>query len=154
MSDKNRVWFITGSSTGFGRLLAEEALERGYKVVATAREIETVEDLVQKYPETARAVKLDVTDEQDVKTSVAKAIEEFGTIDVLVNNAGYGLGGGIEEPSMEQIKAQYDTNVFGVIRMMREVLPIMRAKKSWTCNECLFGRWYHSLCVNGLLFLD
>lgn len=130
MSDKNRVWFITGSSTGFGRELAEQALERGYKVVATARKTETIDDLVEKYPETARAIRLDVTNDEDVKTSVAKAVEEFGTIDILVNNAGYGLGGGIEEPSMEQIQRQYDTNVFGVIRVMREVLPLMRKQKS------------------------
>ncbi len=130
MGDKNRIWFITGSSTGFGKELAKQCLERGYKVVATARNTDDVADLVAKYPETARAIQLDVTNDEDVKNSVAKATEEFGTIDILVNNAGYGLGGGIEEPSMEQIQKQYDTNIFGVIRMMREVLPIMRAKKS------------------------
>ena len=130
MSDKNKVWFITGSSTGFGRELAKQALERGYKVVATARNSDSLKDLVAEYPDTARAVRLDVTNEEDVKTSVAKAVEEFGSIDILVNNAGYGLGGGIEEPSMEQIEKQYDTNIFGVIRMMREVLPIMRTNKS------------------------
>ena len=130
MNDKNRVWFITGSSTGFGRELAEQCLERGYRVVATARNTETIEDLVQKYPERARAIRLDVTNEEDVKTSVAKAVDEFGTIDILVNNAGYGLGGGIEEPSMDQIQKQYDTNIFGVMRVMREVLPLMRAQKT------------------------
>lgn len=130
MSDKNRVWFITGSSTGFGRELAEQALAKGYKVAATARKTETIEDLVEKYPETARAIRLDVTNAEDIKTSVAKAVEEFGKIDVLVNNAGYGLGGGIEEPSEEQIRRQFETNVFGVIAVMREVLPIMREQKS------------------------
>ena len=130
MSDKNRVWFITGSSTGFGRLLAEEALELGYKVVATARNPDDVKDLEEKFPETALALELDVTKDSDVSASVKRAVDKFGTIDILVNNAGYGLGGGIEEPSMEQIQRQYDTNVFGVIRMMREVLPIMREKKS------------------------
>ena len=130
MSDKNRVWFITGSSTGFGRELAAQVLERGEKVVATARNIKDVEDLVGKYPETARAVKLDVTKADEIKSSVEKAVGEFGKIDVLVNNAGYGLGGGIEEPSEDQIRKQFETNVFGVIRMMREVLPIMREQKS------------------------
>ena len=130
MSDKNRVWFITGSSTGFGRLLAEEALERGYKVVATARNTNDVKDLEEKYPERALAVTLDVTKDEDVKTSVEKAVEKFGTIDILVNNAGYGLGGGIEEPSWEQIEKQYDTNLLGTIRVMREVLPLMRENKS------------------------
>lgn len=130
MSDKNKVWFITGSSTGFGRLLAEEVLELGYKVVATARNTDDVKDLEEKYPETAIAVKLDVTKDEDVKNSVAEATKKFGTIDILVNNAGYGLGGGIEEPSMEQIEQQYDTNILGVVRTMREVLPILREQKS------------------------
>lgn len=130
MSDKNKVWFITGSSTGFGRLLAEQALELGYKVVATARKTETIADLEAKFPETAKALVLDVTNDEDVRSSVKQAVEAFGTIDILVNNAGYGLGGGIEEPSMEQIQQQYDTNIFGVIRVMREVLPLMRQQKS------------------------
>ncbi len=130
MSNKNRVWFITGSSTGFGRELAEQVLARGEEVVATARNTKDVEDLVEKYPDTARAVKLDVTKAEDVKKSVATAITEFGKIDVLVNNAGYGLGGGIEEPSEEQIRKQFETNVFGVISVMREVLPTMREQKS------------------------
>ncbi len=129
MSNKDRVWFITGSSTGFGRELAEQVLERGEKVVATARNVADVEDLVEKYPETARAVKLDVTKADEIKSSVESAINEFGKIDVLVNNAGYGLGGGIEEPSEEQIRRQFETNVFGVIHLMREVLPIMREQK-------------------------
>ena len=130
MSDKSRVWFITGSSTGFGRELAKQVLERGEKVVATARNTDDVADLVEKYPETARAIRLDVTKADEIKSSVEKAVEEFGNIDVLVNNAGYGLGGGIEEPSEEQIRKQFETNVFGVIRTMREVLPIMREQKS------------------------
>ncbi len=130
MSNKNKVWFITGSSTGFGRELAEQVLERGEKVVATARNTKDVEDLVEKYPDTALAVRLDVTKAEDIKNSVKRAVEKFGTIDVLINNAGYGLGGGIEEPSMEQIRHQYETNVFGLIAVMREVLPLMRKQKS------------------------
>lgn len=130
MSDKNKVWFITGSSTGFGRELAEQVLERGEKVVATARNTADIEDLFEKYPDTARALKLDVTNAEDIKNSVETALSEFGKIDVLVNNAGYGLGGGIEEPSEEQIRKQFETNVFGVIKMMREVLPAMRKQKS------------------------
>lgn len=130
MVDKNKVWLITGSSTGFGRELAEQSLERGYKVIATARNPEAVKDLTHKYPETARSFQLDVTNPEDVKNSVAKAIKDFGAIDILANNAGYGLGGGIEEPSEEQIYRQYETNLFGVIRMMRAVLPLMRKRKS------------------------
>lgn len=130
MNNENRVWFITGSSTGFGRELAKQVLERGEKVVATARNVGDVENLVEKYPDTARAVKLDVTKPEDVKSSVETTLAEFGKIDVLVNNAGYGLGGGIEEPSEEQIRRQFETNVFGVIRVLREVLPLMREQKS------------------------
>ncbi|MGI8495779.1 MAG: oxidoreductase, partial [Pyrinomonadaceae bacterium] len=132
MSEKqnDKVWFITGSSSGFGRELAEQVLERGGKVVATARNVNDVEDFVKKYPETARAVKLDVTEADEIKSAVEKAVEEFGRIDVLVNNAGYGLGGGIEEPSEEQIRRQFETNVFGAIRVMRAALPFMREQKS------------------------
>lgn len=130
MVDKNKVWFITGSSTGFGRELAQQSLERGYKVIATARNPETIKDLTHKYPEAARSFHLDVTNPEDIKSSVDKAIKDFGAIDILANNAGYGLGGGIEEPSEEQIYRQYETNLFGVIRMMRAVLPLMRKRKS------------------------
>ncbi len=130
MSENAKVWFITGSSTGFGRELAEQALERGYKVALTARNVDTLADVIEKYPETARAFKLDVTDTADITNAVNGALKEFGTIDFLVNNAGYGLGGGIEEPSIEQIRNQYETNVFGPINMMREVLPHMRSNKS------------------------
>lgn len=127
---ENKVWFITGASSGFGRILAEEVLAKGDKVAATARKPEFLQDLVEKYPETARALKLDVTNLEDVKNSINEAVKEFGRIDVLVNNAGYGLVGAIEEASAEQIKQQFDTNVFGVLNVTREVLPILRGQKS------------------------
>ena len=127
---ENKVWFITGTSSGFGRILAEEILAKGDKVVATARKPEVLADLVDKYPDTARAVKLDVTNLEDVKNSVGEAIKEFGRIDVLVNNAGYGLVGAIEEAGGEQIKQQFDTNVFGAVNVIREILPILRAQQS------------------------
>ena len=127
---ENKVWFITGTSSGFGRILAEEVLAKGDKVVATARKPEVLADLIKKYPDTARAVKLDVTDLEDAKNSVQEAIKEFGRIDVLVNNAGYFLGGAIEEATDEQIRRQFDTNVFGVVNVTREVLPILREQKS------------------------
>ena len=127
---ENKVWFITGTSSGFGRILAEEILAKGDKVVATARKPEVLADLVDKYPDTARAVKLDVTNLEDVKNSVGEGIKEFGRIDVLVNNAGYGLVGAIEEAGGEQIKQQFDTNVFGAVNVIREILPILRAQQS------------------------
>ena len=125
MSDK-KVWFITGSSTGFGRELAEEALAQGHKVVATARKPETLEDLVSKYPEAARAVRLDVTDRDEVGKAIDEAVRAFGRVDVVVNNAGYGLMGALEEPTDEQIRQQFETNLFGAINVMRGALPQLR----------------------------
>ncbi|CAA9388759.1 MAG: Short-chain dehydrogenase/reductase SDR? [uncultured Pyrinomonadaceae bacterium] len=127
---ENKVWFITGTSSGFGRALAEEVLAKGDRVVATARKPEVLQDLVEKYRETARAVKLDVTNMEDAKSAVREAVKEFGRIDVLVNNAGYALVGATEEVSDEQIKQQFDTNVFGVINVTREALPVLREQKS------------------------
>lgn len=127
---ENKVWFITGTSSGFGRALAEEVLAKGDRVVATARKPEVLQDLTEKYPDTARAVKLDVTNLQDVKSAIQEAVREFGRIDVLVNNAGYALVGAIEEASSEQIRHQFDTNMFGVLNVTRETLPILRAQKS------------------------
>ncbi len=127
---ESKVWFITGTSSGFGKSLAEEVLAKGERVVATARKPEVLADLIEKYPETARAVKLDVNNLQEVKTAVSEAIKEFGRIDVLVNNAGYALVGAIEETTDEQIRRQFDTNVFGVLNVTREVLPVLREQKS------------------------
>ncbi len=129
MSEK-KVWFITGSSTGLGRDLAEVLLVSGYRVVATARKPESVGDLIKKYPETARTVELDVNKPEQVRAAMQYAISEFGRIDVLVNNAGYGLIGAIEEPSDEQIRAQFETNLFGAIDVTRAALPILRGQKS------------------------
>lgn len=129
MSEK-KVWFITGTSSGFGRALAEEVLAKGDRVVATARKPEVLQDLIEQYPDAARAVKLDVTNTEDAKNSVREAVAEFGRIDVLVNNAGYALVGAIEETSDEQVRQQFDTNVFGVLNVTREVLPVLRRQKS------------------------
>jgi len=131
MSTKHsRVWFITGASTGFGRKLAEALLAKGDRVVATARKEQTVADLEQQHPNNARAVRLDVTDVAQVKASVQAAIDAFGRIDVLVNNAGYGLTGAIEEVSDDQIRQQFETNVFGLLNVTRAVLPLLREQKS------------------------
>lgn len=127
---ENKVWFITGTSSGFGRILAEAVLAKGDKVVATARKPEVLQDLVEKYPGTARAVKLDVTNLDDVKNSINEAVKEFGRIDVLVNNAGYVLVGAIEESSDEQIRRQFETNLFGVLNVTRAALPVLREQQS------------------------
>jgi NAD(P)-dependent dehydrogenase (short-subunit alcohol dehydrogenase family) len=130
MADNAKVWLITGSSTGFGRSLTEAVLKKGDSVIATARKPKQLDDLVAKYPGTAKAVRLDVTNPQEVHDAVDAAIDAFGRIDVLVNNAGYGTVGVIEEVSDEAIRRQFDTNVFGALEMMRTVLPIMRQQRS------------------------
>lgn len=122
----SRVWLITGSSSGFGRAIAQAVLDRGEKVVVTARNPQQVEDIQTKYPDRALAVQLDVTQPEQVKAAVETAIAKFGRIDVLVNNAGYGLIGTIEEVSEEAIRRQFETNLFGAIATIKAVLPQMR----------------------------
>ena len=131
MSKQNqRVWFITGSSTGFGRILAETVLRRGDRVIATARKPEQLEDLEKTYPDRTLTAKLDVTKPEEVRAAVDRAIANFGRIDVLVNNAGYGTMGAIEEVSDAEVRQQYETNVFGALDVMRAVLPQMRKQRS------------------------
>jgi NAD(P)-dependent dehydrogenase (short-subunit alcohol dehydrogenase family) len=124
-----RVWFITGCSTGFGRELAKAVLDHGDLVIATARDVEQVRDFEQSGPELARAVRLDVTDPDQVTEAVDTALDAFGRIDVLVNNAGYGSMGAIEEVSDEEIRRQFEVNVFGVLNVTRAVLPHMRERR-------------------------
>ncbi len=126
----NRVWFITGSSSGFGRLLAEQVLSAGESVAATARDLAKISDLEEKFPGRAKAIRLDVTDKQQVSAAVDQALAAFGHIDVLVNNAGYGLVAAQEEASDEEIRHQIDTNIFGVLHVTRAVLPHMRKLRS------------------------
>ena len=116
-SNKQRVWFITGSSTGFGRGLAEQALKRGDKVVATARKSEQIAQFATDFPETALVLPLDVTDAASIDNAVVGAISKFGRIDVLVNNAGYGIAGAIEEATEAEFMPVFETNVFGLIRL-------------------------------------
>ena len=125
-----RVWFITGASTGFGRLLAEEVLRRGGKVIATARLLEKVADLEEKYPERAKAYALDVTDPAQVISIVAQATSCFAPVDVLVNNAGYGLAGAVEETTEDEFLPMFETNVFGLIRVTKAFLPKLRERRS------------------------
>ena len=122
------VWFITGCSSGFGKELTRQLLEKGEQVVATARHLDSLEDLDSK--EQLLKLTLDITDPSAVESAVQEAIGRFERIDVLINNAGYGLGGGLEEASDEQIRAQFETNVFGTINVTKAVLPLMREQKS------------------------
>jgi NAD(P)-dependent dehydrogenase (short-subunit alcohol dehydrogenase family) len=133
-SDNNRVaskvWLITGCSTGFGRALAEAVLQKGDSLIATARKPEQLGALIDHYPKTAKAVRLDVTSSQDIQAAVDRAIATFGRLDVLVNNAGHGLIAALEEVSDADIHQFFETNFFGSLRLMRSVLPLMRQQGS------------------------
>ena len=133
MADNKKVWLIAGSSTGFGRSLTEAVLKHGHRVVATARKPEQLSDLIDQYPETAKAVRLDVTNSQEVREAVNSALEAFGSIDVLVNNAGYGTVGALEELSEEAIQRQYATNVFGALNTIRGVADSID-ENDFTCG--------------------
>jgi NAD(P)-dependent dehydrogenase (short-subunit alcohol dehydrogenase family) len=125
-----KVWFITGTSKGFGRIWAEAALARGDRVAATARDVKSLQPLVERYGELVAAIALDVTDKAAAAAAVAETIRRFGRIDVAVNNAGYGLFGAIEEVSEAEARAQIETNVFGALWVTQAVLPQMRAQGS------------------------
>jgi NAD(P)-dependent dehydrogenase (short-subunit alcohol dehydrogenase family) len=124
------VWFITGCSTGFGREIARQLLEAGKKVVVTARDAGKVADLVALAPENALGLALNVDDAGEIAAAVKAACEKFGRIDVLVNNAGYGYLAAVEEGEDAEIRAMFETNVFGLAALCRAVLPIMRAQAS------------------------
>ncbi len=126
----SRVWLITGCSTGIGRAIARVALEAGERVAVTARRPETVSELVAAHPDRALALALDVTDAAQVHASVARTESEFGRIDVLVNNAGYGYVSSVEEGVDEDVRRMFDTNFFGSLAMIKAVLPGMRARRS------------------------
>jgi NAD(P)-dependent dehydrogenase (short-subunit alcohol dehydrogenase family) len=123
------VWLITGCSSGFGREFARATIAHGFRVVATAREPEKLAALVSGHEAQARAVALDVTDAGQVQRAVSEAEQVFGRIDVLVNNAGYGYLSAVEEGEEREIRALFETNVFGVVRMTQAVLPGMRAHR-------------------------
>lgn len=125
-----KTWFITGSSRGFGREWAVAALERGDRVAATARDTATLDDLVDKYGDAVLALPLDVTDRAAVFDAVARAQERFGRLDVVVNNAGYGQFGMIEELSEAESRAQIETNVFGALWVTQAALPFLREQGS------------------------
>jgi NAD(P)-dependent dehydrogenase (short-subunit alcohol dehydrogenase family) len=125
----NKVWFITGASRGFGSLLARDALARGDYVVATARNAKAVTEALGNHPNLL-AVQLDVTKEAAAVAAAQQAIERFGRIDVLVNNAGFGLLGAVEESSAQEVRDVYETNVFGLLNVTRSVLPQMRKQRS------------------------
>lgn len=126
------TWLITGCSTGLGRALAEAVLAHGDNAVITARKPASVQDLADRYPDTALAAALDVTDDAQVRAAVTAAEERFGAVDVLVNNAGYGYRAAVEEGEDGPVQQLFDTHVFGTVRTIKAVLPGMRARQSGT----------------------
>ena len=125
-----KTWFITGTSRGFGREWAIAALDRGDKVVATARDLATLDELVAKYGDAILPIELDVTDREAAFAAVRQAYERFGRLDVVVNNAGYGHFGMIEEVTEAEIRAQLETNVLGALWMTQAALPYLREQGS------------------------
>ena len=128
MSEK--VWFITGTSRGFGREWAIAALERGDKVAATARTVGTLDDLADRFGELILPIELDVTDHDAAFAAVKQAHDHFGRLDVVINNAGYGLFGTVEEVSEAEARAQIETNVFGALWVTQAAIPFLRDQKS------------------------
>ncbi|MCR6625793.1 MAG: SDR family NAD(P)-dependent oxidoreductase [Pseudoxanthomonas sp.] len=126
----NKVWFITGASRGFGRIWAEAALARGDKVAATARDAKSIGDLKERFGDAALPISLDVTNPTQVQSAIKQAHDYFGRLDIVLNNAGYSLVGTIEEASEAEVRALFDTNVFGNISVIKAVLPILRAQQS------------------------
>src|ERR1700675_2271920 len=126
----SKVWLITGASRGLGRAFTEEALKAGHRVMATARNSEQLVEVASKFGESARTVSLDVTNEAQAKYAVDAAIETFGGLDVLVNNAGYGNVCPVEDTPLADLRAQIETNLFGVIIMTKAVLPYFRERRA------------------------
>ena len=124
------VWFITGCSTGFGRELTQHLLQAGYRVVATARRHEQVAEWAERYPDQALTLALDVTEPSQVQAAVTAAEARFGRIDVLVNNAGIGYFGALEESDEAEVRRMFEINVWGLTAMTRAVLPGMRQRRA------------------------
>ena len=125
-----KTWFITGASSGFGSAFAQYALQMGYNVVATARNPERLKDLVAHAPKQLLALELDVNRPQDSQAAVAAAVQRFGRVDVLINNAGYGVLGAAEETPESELRALMDTNFFGAVAAIKAALPVLRKQRS------------------------
>lgn len=126
----NKVWLITGCSSGIGRALAQQALLSGVKVVVTARNVADIQTFQKSFPDTALLMTMDITDPQQIKANIEEIKKKLGRIDVLVNNAGYGMLAAIEEAPDHEVRKLFETNFFGPLEVIRSVLPIMRAQKS------------------------
>ncbi len=129
-TETNKVWFITGASTGFGRAFAEYAIDSGYQVVVTARRLEKLQAIQAIAPDRVAALQLDVNDVSQIEEAVDKVMKRFGKVDVLINNAGYGTVGAIEETPEDELRAQMETNFFGAMAVTKALLPHMRDEQS------------------------
>lgn len=143
MKNENKTWFVTGTSQGIGLILVKQLLAQGFNVAATARNTEVLKDAVGISSPQFLPLQVNLVDENSVKQAIDQTIKQFGSIDYLVNNAGYGLIGGIEESSDAEVRANFDVNVFGLLNVTRAVLPHMRANK--------FGHVINISSVFGLL---
>ena len=130
MSPAKKVWFITGSNSGFGRCLTEAVLKKGDCVVATTRHPEEIEELVEQYSDTVKAVTLDITNSEQIQQAVETALSTFERIDVLVNNAGFATLGAVEEVSEEKARYQFEVNCFGTLNLTKAILPHFRQRHS------------------------
>jgi len=125
-----KVWFITGASSGFGKAFAEYAITQGYKVIVTARRLDKLENIKALAPDQVEAIKMDVNNNAEISDAVKKAIDRFGRVDVLINNAGYGIVGAVEETPESELRALMDTNFFGAASVTQALLPIFRQQRS------------------------
>lgn len=130
MPDTKKVWFITGANRGLGRAFVEAALERGDQVAATSRNFDSLAELSERHGDLVLALSLDITYREAVRAAILRAKEHFGRLDILVNNAGFGTFGAVEELSEEQLRKQFEVNVFGTFHVTQAVLPIMREQGS------------------------
>ena len=129
MTATARTWFITGTSSGFGRAFAEHAIAQGHNVVATARRVDALADLVAQAPDRVMALELDVVAAGTAERAIGAAVARFGRVDVVINNAGYGVVGALEETPDAELRAIMDTNFFGAMAVMRAALPVLRAQR-------------------------
>lgn len=127
---EKKVWFITGASAGFGRSFAEYAIQQGYQVVITARRLDKLESIKAAAPDQVEAIKMDVNNSAEVSDAVKKAVKRFGRIDVLINNAGFGIVGAVEETPESELRAQMETNFFGAVNVIQALLPTFRQQRS------------------------
>lgn len=130
MQQNSKVWFITGASSGFGKSFAEYAIRQGYKVVITARRLDKLESIRSANPDQVEAIRMDVNNKEEVAQVVKQAIDRFGRIDVLINNAGFGIVGAVEETPEDELRLQMETNFFGAVSVTRALLSTFRQQAS------------------------